>query len=154
MKSRKGEELVGEGLGIVLAIIGLVILGALGYGLYNLFVNQDMKNAKEFIESLSSKAEALEDGEGNTFALPGITGWVLVGWNKGSTDKPEKCFDQNCLCLCNGAGDAITCQKNGYCRNVDRSVSVSSIGEADFIGDDASTFGKFSAQCVFLEDDL
>ena len=129
---RKGI-LVPETLGIVIALIGLVALAFFGGRVYNMFVEQDMKNAQAFVDGLSSKIENLGDGESNTFALRGVEGWVLVGWNKSvpiaeddkliSADlKPQKCFDKNCLCLCE---EKITnCQENGYCRAMDRNVKV------------------------------
>ena len=127
MKSKEAQ-LTPEVLKSVLAVIGIVILIFFAIKLYGLFVNQDTKNAKAFIEGLSSKIGNLNDGQNNTFALQGVAGWVLVGWGKEIPldKKPEKCFDKNCLCLCKDGADNIVCQQNGYCREIDRNVSVPS----------------------------
>lgn len=133
MRFFKKGILVPETLGIVIALIGLVALGFLGVKLYNMFVSQDLKNAQAFVDGLSSKIENLGDGESNTFALRGVDGWVLVAWNKNvliteddkliSADlKPQKCFDKNCLCLCEK--EINKCQENGYCRAMDRNVTA------------------------------
>jgi len=154
-------------LGAIIAIIGIVGLAFLGVKLYGMFVSQDLKNAKVFIEDLNSKIDNLEIGENNTFALRGIKDWVLVGWNKSvpiadegkiisSNLKPQKCFDKNCLCLCKD--EIANCQDVGYCREVDRDVSVKSEGYVDFTQIDyysTSTEriegrGIFEANCIFF----
>ncbi|MBS3081643.1 hypothetical protein J4416_01730 [Candidatus Pacearchaeota archaeon] len=125
---RKGM-LTDNMLGMVLAIIGLVILGFLGVKLYSMFVSQDLKNAQAFVEDLSAKIENLKDGESNTFALRGVTEWVLVGYSSTDKSRPDKCFLNSCLCLCkynSGESPSFNCQDNGYCRAVDRDIVVSS----------------------------
>ena len=156
MRLRKGM-LVPEGMGLVIAIIGLVILGFFGVKLYNVFVEQDMKNAKTFIEGLNAKIENLDDGESNTFALRGVQDWVLVGWNASDKTRPEKCFLNSCLCLCKDS--VANCQENGYCRAVDRNVSVKSDFiftrfESDTIEKDSVQYNlrtsKISASCYII----
>ena len=156
MRLRKGM-LVPEGMGLVIAIIGLVILGFFGVKLYNVFVEQDMKNAKTFIEGLNAKIENLDDGESNTFALRGVQDWVLVGWNASDKTRPEKCFLNSCLCLCKDS--VANCQENGYCRAVDRNVSVKSDFiftrfESDTIEKDSVQYNlrtsKISASCYIM----
>jgi len=143
-------------LGAIIAIIGIVGLAFLGVKLYGMFVSQDLKNAKVFIEDLNSKIDNLEIGENNTFALRGIKDWVLVGWNKSvpiadegkiiSSDlKPQKCFDKNCLCLCKD--EIANCQDVGYCREVDRSVAVlSKLEYSSYRRENAA--GILTAYCV------
>jgi len=92
------------------------------------------------------KIELLEDGENNTFIIQGFKGgenWYLVGWNKEEQDRPEKCFFDNCLCICKPE-DATSnnpygrkqygrqdlgegCQDNGFCREIESpSIAVAS----------------------------
>ena len=166
MRFFKKGILVPETLGIVIALIGLVALGFLGVKLYNMFVSQDLKNAQAFVDGLSSKIENLGDGESNTFALRGVDGWVLVAWNKNvliteddkliSADlKPQKCFDKNCLCLCEK--EINKCQENGYCRAMDRNVSVFSSGSVNYLyagapGGATRVQGSFSASCIYFKE--
>src|SRR3989344_7846195 len=157
---RKGI-LTTETLGIIIAVIALVGLGFLGVKLYGLWVEQDLKNAKALIEDISGKIDLLKDGESNTFFMRGVEGWVLFGWNKatpmvlegetiGLNKKPQKCFDQNCLCLCEGTIDK--CQERGYCRNVDRSLEFNSSGY--FEGNGAMNAGAFYFNCLIFDQPL
>lgn len=125
----------GEFLGFILAIIGIVMLGFFGAKIYNFFVEQEMKNAQAFVNGLAEKADLLENGENNTFALRGVKEWILVSWNKdipiakdgeiiGKDRKPQKCFEKSCLCLCEGSDS--NCQENGYCKAIETNVSVMS----------------------------
>ena len=157
MKFYRKGMLVPEGMGLVIAIIGLVILGFFGVKLYNVFVEQDMKNAKTFIEGLNAKIENLDDGESNTFALRGVQDWVLVGWNASDKTRPEKCFLNSCLCLCKDS--VANCQENGYCRAVDRNVSVKSDGSVNYLKTvvgmgTARVAGSFSASCITFKENL
>ncbi|MEK6847179.1 MAG: hypothetical protein AABY16_03370 [Nanoarchaeota archaeon] len=141
---RRGD-LTNNLLSAILAIGGLLMLAFLGVKLYNFFVSQEEKNAAAFLDSLQAKIDALDETDcvqypqasppdfqlspqgcivNNTFVLRGVKGWFLAAWNKSDSlnVKPEKCFDKNCLCVCNGAPDKNTCQENGLCRETDRPV--------------------------------
>lgn len=145
---------------VILAVIAIVGLVFLVVKLTMLFVDSDMRNAKNFINGLNAKIENLGDGESNTFALRGVEGWYLVAWNREViTDrKPQKCFDKNCLCICQKP-DKDTCQENGYCRGVDRSLFVNSSG---FINLSEQIFksrlkegnGVFYASCLYFGNKL
>lgn len=125
---RNGESVFGgENMAsIILAVVAVIGLIFLAVELSTLFLNKENKNAEAFIDNLNSKIEALEDGQSNTFALQGVEGWVLVGWNKEIPldKKPERCFDKNCLCICKDSDS--NCQDRGYCRFPDRNIAVSS----------------------------
>ncbi|MEK6924961.1 MAG: hypothetical protein AABW71_01845 [Nanoarchaeota archaeon] len=157
-----------EFLGFIIAVIGVVLLGFFGIKLYNFFVDADMKNAQVFVNDLSGKIEFLKDGESNNFALRGMAGWVLVGWNKdvpiakddeiiGKDRKPQKCFDKACLCLCE---KSITqCQDVGFCREIDRNIDIKSDGFVDYSiaggsvgpgGGFSLTKGSFSLNCIYF----
>lgn len=141
MKSRKGGEYIGESLGFWIAIFGILILGFLVFKLYGFFVDQELRNAKSFMNGLEKKIGNLKDGEEGNFVLRGVKGWVLVGWNKSvsiaddtevisSDKKPQKCFDKNCLCLCEK--EIKNCQDGGYCRFFDREIEV--LGKIEYWG--------------------
>ena len=138
-----------ETLGVIIAVIALVGLGFLGVKLYNIWVDQDLKNAKAFIEDISTKIETLNDGENNTFLMRGIKGWVLVGYDFSDASRPDKCFLNSCLCLCEN--DVASCQDSGYCRTVDRNVSVMSSGaiNLELIFEDVNPgyYANISASC-------
>ncbi len=166
MKSRKGGEYIGESLGFWIAIFGILILGFLVFKLYGFFVDQDLRNAKSFMNGLEKKIGNLKDGEEGNFVLRGVKGWVLVGWNKrvsiandteviSSDKKPQKCFDKNCLCLCEK--EIKNCQDGGYCRFFDREIEVNSSGKVSFSERyfDSSLVGSgsFESQCFIFRDD-
>lgn len=143
--------------GLVLAVMGIVLLGFFAFKLFNFFVDADMKKAQTFIDDLAGKIDTLKDGESNTFALRGVSDWVLVGWNKnvdvalegqtiGKDLKPQKCFDKNCICLCE---KSITkCQEVGYCREIDRNVNLVSKIDYTFVGDNSAFRVKVASSCI------
>jgi hypothetical protein len=167
---RKGME-TNEFLGFIIAVIGVVLLGFFGVKLYNFFVDADMKNAQAFTDDLSGKIETLQDGQNNTFLLRSVKGWVLVGWNKdipiakkgeiiGKDRKPQKCFDNSCLCLCEAK--IANCQQVGYCRVIDRNISVLSTGTLNYSVSGFTAYSgpfsysydysKFYAKCLFFKE--
>lgn len=137
MNIRNGEFSVGEFLGAILAVGGVILLFLLGMRLYSLFVDQDLKNAQTFIDDLVAKIgrlpncvsndpttllspDATNVCSSNTFALRGVEGWVLAGWSRADTStegKPDKCFFDTCICICKG--DPKKCQQEGLCRVID-----------------------------------
>ncbi|MGV8142428.1 MAG: hypothetical protein ACP5NS_02215 [Candidatus Pacearchaeota archaeon] len=131
LKKGKFDE---EVLSAIVAVAGLLLIGFLAVKLYNFFISQDEKNAAAFLDGLKAKIDLLEEGENNTFALRGVKGWVLVAWNKEviSSEKPEKCFDKNCLCLCKDSPTKEACQEDGICRYSDQKLEVKS-GAANHI---------------------
>jgi len=151
MRNKKGDMTLEEGSGLILGLVAMVILGFLAFGLFSMVIGQDMKNAKSFIDSLDSKIENLNDGESNTFILQGLDGWVLVGYELSNPLRPEKCFLNSCLCLCEG--EPKDCQDKGYCRPVDRKISVMSKGHAvyNIVGTPVMTDKSFSVQCMIMD---
>lgn len=159
---RKGME-TNEFLGFVIAVIGIVLLGFFGVKLFNFFVGQDMKNAQAFVDDLTGKIELLNDGQNNTFALRGRPGWVLVGWNKGvdvaadnevidKDHKPQKCFENNCICLCEGS--ISKCQESSYCKNVQLGVNVFSQMIYSGGNDEGAYSVKSNFSCIINENGL
>jgi hypothetical protein len=152
-----------EFFGLVLAVIGVGLLAFFGVKVYDVVVGQDMKNAHAFIDNLNGKIENLGEIENNTFALSGVNGWVLVGWNKdvnvaqkneliGRNKKPQKCFGSSCLCLCEGSIE--NCQEKSYCKNLDKNVGVYS--EITYTGgnEDSAYTVNIKSSCLVTVDQL
>lgn len=135
---RRGDFLVENFLEIVLAIIGLLMVGYAGYLIYQASAHQDVAIAKKMLDSLEAKINRLEVGQSGTYTLQTPyrkdgNSWFLTGWGKDDADRPEKCYFQSCVCACAGKGTTVstyanTCQTNGYCRFFDiPSLSFSDI---------------------------
>lgn len=142
---------------IILAVIGVIFIGMLAINLYNQFVDNENKNAQAFIDDLNGKIELLENGQNNTFALRGVEGWVLVAWNQNDSlsEKPQKCFDKNCLCICQGSSD--NCQNVGYCRFPDKSMNVAtnfSVYINKFNDGSKDYLGNAFSKCIAMEKSL
>jgi hypothetical protein len=119
-KNRRGD-LMNNMVGIIVALIGILIFAYALVQLYNVNVNQEKENAKNTLNSITVKIDALEDGEENTFAIQGVEDWTLVGFDKEGT-RPEKCFFNSCLCICETVDHDFSlnhyseqCQSKGIC---------------------------------------
>jgi hypothetical protein len=115
-------------LKIVLAVVGLVlVIGIIGKALSGTFYDSDAEAAKQVLSSLMNKADALQDGENNSFITRGVNNWYLVGWNLDDGDKrPKKCFLHNCICVCESPTKEKCDSYSSTCFAVkDYSVSVS-----------------------------
>lgn len=125
---------------IVLSIIGLVIIVSFIYfPLKYFFINPGDEDAEKLLEEVVGKINALEVGESNEFLFRGTDGWYLTGWNREDAGRPDKCFLNNCLCICYNSADSESCQNNGFCRDIDREVEVKS----NFtIGDGSQDFAQ------------
>jgi hypothetical protein len=173
MKFSKGSVFGVENFGsIVIAVLAIIVLGFLAVNLYGLFADKDMKNASAFVDSLVSKIDALDEGQENTFFLQAVKGWILVSWDKDTpvaTDgevisidkKPQRCFNENCLCFCSESIN--NCQEKGYCRVIDRKIEVSSYGSASSTKTYSAGFQgsvptythiDFSSKCLYFRDNL
>ncbi|MCH7567872.1 MAG: hypothetical protein IIA87_00450 [Nanoarchaeota archaeon] len=117
---RKKGILIKNVMALVIAVIGLLILSVVVVRLYQINVNQEQENARKTIDNIMGKIVLLEDGEIGRFAIQGFKGsknWYLVGWDKRFEDRPDKCFLDNCICICKG-NTPTACQSTGFCRNV------------------------------------
>ena len=130
MKNKKGI-LTKNVLSLLVAVMGIILLVFVSVSIYNSFESQEEKNARAFIDSLVGKIENLEDGETGVFPMRGVEERYLVGWTF-EDDRPDKCFFESCLCLCNLWEDGISvadlskiskgkvkelCQNNGFCKD-------------------------------------
>jgi hypothetical protein len=126
MRMKKRGILLGNVTNIIIAVLGLLVFGFFVIQVYKLYVNQESTNAKNMLDMLSAKIEALNINESSEILLQGFKGgenWALVGWGKNEGEKegkPDKCFGKTCLCVCNSvtAREQIgpVCQESGNCK--------------------------------------
>jgi len=145
MKEKRGILIKNVLVGII-AVLGLVLLFYGASKLYASIVDEDAENAKQVLNVIEAKVNALEDGQSNVFNIRGIEGWSLVGWGKKEfgldgreEPKPDKCYFDSCICICKTLDESIldnkdyieNCQK-GFCRkfDVDRAVVSTSDSES------------------------
>jgi len=146
IKNRKGI-LMKNVMGIIIAVVGLAVFFAGVYSLYKVNIAQDVENARNTLDNIIGKIELLDEDQENTFVIQGFSGaknWHLIGWNNDTQPRPDKCFFNNCLCICNPEGDpdrndrygkaafsrqelADACQSAGFCKDVEsESIAVAS----------------------------
>ncbi len=154
---KKGTLLLDNTLETVLAVICVVLLfGGFLYLAYNALSNQESKNAQRTLNSITGTFERLDDGQQATLTLQGFRGaenWYLLAWN--ATTGPDKCFFENCLCICNGL-DAAACQA-GYCAAFDEDVPIrayTNFSETFVVLGSAITYDHLSRNCIALQPNL
>ncbi|MBI2632235.1 hypothetical protein HYW75_04480 [Candidatus Pacearchaeota archaeon] len=118
---RKG--LIRDTTSLVVAIIGILLLLFAVYQLYKVFVEQDSEVAKRTINIIEAKINLLEEGQTGKFPIKGPWNknrkWYLVGWGKENTERPDKCYFDSCICICDGYLKESCQGRNGFCRKVD-----------------------------------
>ncbi len=120
---KKGNWLIDNLGGIVLAVIGIGLLLLVVVKFADLSINEESEKAKNILNNVIGKMENLEGGETGSFAIQGLDNWYLTGWN---TDEGlERCYLNNCICICKGGGGIDECQsKKSFCQNVDNDIEV------------------------------
>lgn len=123
----------GKLIALIVGILCLALIIILVKKSFDAVSDQDSVNAKRIIEVLEKKAKALDNGQSAVFPLQGPCSnlesdekceWYLIGWNKETVGRPEKCYFDSCICIC-PAYNNQTCQDKGFCRTFkDNSVSV------------------------------
>jgi len=130
MKAKKAEITLENTLTVILAALGLILLFAGAYKLYQIISNQEQENAKNFINVLEAKINSLQDGETNIFSIRGVESkdgsqpWFLTGWSKDDPDRlvdKIECFLDSCICVCKGNSNSLvgTCKK-GFCKKINK----------------------------------
>ncbi|MDP1695447.1 MAG: hypothetical protein Q8L29_00865 [archaeon] len=122
-RMNKRGDLLNNILGVVIAVIGILVIFGGAYMLYQKYVNQESEKAKNTIDVLEAKINAIEVGQSTEALVRGLPGWFVAGWGKAITTKPDKCFLSICLCICKGsavqeADKVKVCQNNGFCRKI------------------------------------
>lgn len=126
IKNKKGEDkLLSEFLGVIIAIIAVGILVYAGYKFYSLMPSE-FDNAKNIADSLESKIKVLDAGDSTKNTIqspcrePGVCKWNIQGWGKDQPGRPDRCFFDSCICVCNGLGsEACQDSRTGICRKVE-----------------------------------
>src|SRR3989344_8102892 len=119
---KKGDFLMNNFLSFFIAVVCVVLFAFfIGNAIYQARASDELTNAKKTIELIEAKINALDEGQKSELTIQGFAGaesWYLVGWNKedSSDIKPEKCFFNSCICICNGASKDV-CQKKGICKD-------------------------------------
>lgn len=127
---KKGDgSFLGEIGGLLIALLGLIIVGAIIYRFFAIGTAQESENAKQTLTSIASKLSALPDEANTSFAFQGFSenAWFLVGWNGNDRMKPGRCgldASKGCICICPGTGDADACQKKGFCQVVNQQTAL------------------------------
>ena len=119
--NKKGD-LTNETLSIIVAVIGVSLLLFGVWKLYGALANSERENAKNVLNALEDKINAIQDGEEGKILLQGFKGaenWYLVGWSKDEKGKPEKCFFDSCICVCKDTDDYLNLRDGG--KSVDSS---------------------------------
>jgi len=122
MKKKKGEMTLENTLSIILAVLGIALIIFAAVKLYQITVNQENANAKKIIDNIEGKVNAMKDEEQISFPFQGQKNWLLTGWSKDDSTRPDKCHFNSCICICptNTVNPASSCQKSGICREIDK----------------------------------
>jgi hypothetical protein len=117
MMKKKGI-LVKNFLTLIIAAVGLGIIGFAAVKFFGIALNDENERAQAVLDSIKGKVDNLQDGESGEFTVRGVKEWTLTGWSKEG-ERPEKCFFNSCICVCKGQ-NARACDTKGFCRDVDR----------------------------------
>ncbi len=133
MREKKREDkedkiqksgLIRDVTSLVIAIIGILLLLFAVYQLYKTFVNQDSEIAKRALNVIEVKINNLKEGQTAKFPIKGPCkaendcGWYLVGWGEENPERPDKCYFNSCVCICDGYLKESCQGRNGFCRKV------------------------------------
>ncbi len=129
MTNKKGDIKWDNFLGALIAVAGLVLFYFLAKAYFGgIFSNQEMDNAKSFINKIKAKLDALSEGQQINFTIMGFDSkgiWYLTGWSKNNVGKPDECILSSCICLCKSEdylnlGNYVErCKETSKCRNID-----------------------------------
>ncbi len=148
MRNKKGD-LVKNTLSIVIAVIGLGIFIFGVARLYEANKNNEREQAKNVLDGILGKIDALPEGSEATFPAQGFSKgkeWYLVGWSMDEIGSPDKCILNSCICICprgdanrlidsNRIAQSKSCQEGGICRPVSSPiVDVSSRAMLNYVG--------------------
>ncbi len=144
MKNKKAM-LIGEGLGMIIAIACILILIYAAGSLYGGITQKTkIEQAKATFDQIVAKIEVLEEGEKGDYLVTSPKEWYFVVYEENQ-NMPSQCEGSNCLCICPSnenlekvqAGwkmvDSLfykrsegidKCEKEGFCKNVGEKVKI------------------------------
>lgn len=119
--NKKGEQVSEELGGVTMAAIGILLLSLAAYSIYlHIQVSRESSSeaAQKTMEILGDKLDVLDVGESGQITIQGFTdseNWYLTGWDLNDADRPERCFFESCVCIC----DNILCNEKLFCYKSD-----------------------------------
>jgi len=106
-------------LSIIIAVVGLLLLFAASWMIYNsVTTNESLKRAQAIGDKIEAKVNALADNEETETTIVGTDNenpWLLIGWDTSMENRPDKCSFESCICICQYYSPD-SCQNNGICR--------------------------------------
>jgi len=140
MKNNRGEITLEEMLKIILAIMGIIILGILVLKLYDIFVSGDKHQLEQAKMSLAKISSGIDELIKNNLKQKDIivespNGWKILAWpkenivNEKGKSMPEDC-KLNCICICKTEDVFYTssyienCNNLGVCSEVSLPVKT------------------------------
>ena len=116
-----GEEV----LKIILVAVIVVLLAFAGWKMIGFFRISEVDKAISVLDELEGKIEAVEEGSESILTVQSPCEenedceWYIQGWGRDDVGRPDRCFFESCICICEGLG-ASACQneQNGVCREV------------------------------------
>lgn len=122
IRNKKGD-LKEEMPTVIIAVLGLVLIGLVAYKIYDATASQDEKSAKRLADLVEERINIASEGEERDFTFQGFGKkpfWYLCGWGESQQGIPEKCFPDSCVCVCPESSiPGESCQENGFCRKLE-----------------------------------
>lgn len=131
MRNNKKGNLMDHVPNIIIAVICLVLLLGLVVLVYRVLVNDEYKSAQKMMDVIETKIGAIGEGETTKFPIQSPCkkdtkgcSWYIRAWNSTDLDRPDRCYFNSCMCICNGDGGneaRVECQSSstGICRFFD-----------------------------------
>jgi len=127
MKNKNGILGLDEAIKILLALIGMVLLGLFITGSIKIFTESTaLGQAKESLEKISFEIEKIQNSDGTgEFFLESPKDWGVFTWE--GDKKPIQCEGDYCVCICeyeidyllpDAYSDKCNEEKKGICREV------------------------------------
>ena len=117
MKNKKALLPLDEGIKILLAIMGVFLLGLFIVGAIKIFTESTaLGQAKGSLEKISSEIEKVQNSDGTgEFFLESPKGWWVTAWPQEGEESPAQCRTKYCICIYE---DKYTDAKKTFCKDV------------------------------------
>src|SRR3989338_3957445 len=120
MKKKATTWFEEQAVGLIVTLIGVVIVGGfIWLILSNVLSNNDeIKLAQKSADYIQANIESLNDGKKVSLDLQGVgERWFLTAWGLNNPDRPDACFFESCICICQGQ-----CETKPICRNIKEKI--------------------------------